>query len=184
LCPRRRASGHPGFRSPCRNVGRFAGGAPPRHLITDRGKQFSSNGFKRWCRRHPIRQRFGAVGKPGSIAVIERLIRTLKEYTRILPIVPLARHAFHREISLFVAWYNADRPHTTLQGATPDEIYFGRRPACRLPRFEPRPDWPRASPCARPRVLVKGQPGARLELTVDFLSRRPHLPRVTITRAA
>jgi transposase InsO family protein len=77
-------------------------GAPPRHLITDRGKQFSSIRFKRWCRRHAIRQRFGAVGKPGSIAVVERFIR-LKEYTRILPIVPLVRHAFHREISLFVA---------------------------------------------------------------------------------
>ncbi len=72
----------------------------------------------------------------------------------------------------------------TLAGATPDEVYFRRRSAGRQPRFEPRPGWPRASPCAKPRVLVKGRPGARLDLYVEFLSNRRHLPRVTLTRAA
>jgi hypothetical protein len=42
--------------------------------------------------------------------------------------------------------------------------------------------WPRASPLVPGRgVLVKGQFGARLELTVDFLRHRRHLPRITIT---
>jgi len=41
------------------------------------------------------------------------------------------------------AWFNAERPHTFLGGATPDEIYFGRMPACRKPRLEPRHRWPR-----------------------------------------
>jgi hypothetical protein len=68
--------------------------------------------------------------------------------------------------------------------ATPDEIYYGTRPACRRPRFEPRPGWPRASPCAQPRALVKGQPGVKLELRDEFLSGRGHLPRVLVTRAA
>src|SRR6266496_6399977 len=82
-----------------------------------------------------------------------------REFTRAVAIVPLSLRSLQRELSLFMAWYNADRPHTTLQGATPDEVYFGRRPAFRQPRFEPRPGWPRASPCAAPRTLVKGQPG-------------------------
>jgi hypothetical protein len=43
---------------------------------------------------------------------------------------------------------------------------------------------PRAAPCARPRVLVKGQPGIFLELTVDFLAHQRHLPLVKLTRAA
>ena len=54
----------------------------------------------------------------------------------------------------------------------------------RIMRFEPRPGWPRASPCTRPQVLVKGQPGVQLDMTVEFSGRRRHLPRVTITRAA
>jgi transposase InsO family protein len=159
-------------------------GAPPRHLVTDRGKQFSSRTFKHWCRTRPIRQRFGAVGKPGSIAVVERFIRTLKDYLGILSVRSLIRWSFQREITLFISWYNADRPHTTLQGATPDEVYFRGRPACRQPRFEPRPGWPRASPCAAPRTLVKGQAGVRFQLSVEFVSRNRTLPRIIITRAA
>ena len=90
---------------------------------------------------------------------------------------------FWREGDLFFAWYN-NLPHMTLQGATPDEVYFRRRPACRAPRFEPRAAWPRASPCAKPRTLVKGQQGVHLRLTVVFVGNRRHLPRVTLTRAA
>ena len=57
-----------------RTIGKV--GVAPRHLITDQGKQFRDKAFGQWCRRRGIRQRFGAVGKYGSIAVIERLIRT------------------------------------------------------------------------------------------------------------
>jgi len=60
----------------CRAIGKA--GAAPGHLITDQGKQFRDKAFGRWCRRRGIRQRFGAVGKYGSIAVVERLIRTIK----------------------------------------------------------------------------------------------------------
>jgi hypothetical protein len=126
----------------------------------------------------------GAIGQTGSIAVIERFIKTLKdEGTRRFAIVPLSRLAFQQEQSLFVRWYNANRPHTTLAGATPDERYFGAYPACRKPRFEPRAHWPRASPCAAPRALVKGQPGVGLQLHVDFVGHHRHLPCVS-TRAA
>ena len=53
-------------------------GVAPRHLITDQGKQFRDKAFGQWCRRRGIRQRFGAVGKYGSIAVVEPFVRTLK----------------------------------------------------------------------------------------------------------
>jgi putative transposase len=168
-------------------LGRFVSrlGKAPRHLITDQGKQFSAEVFTGWCRRRGIRQRFGAVGKQGSIAVVERMIRTVKhECTRALPVVSLRRRSLQRELQFFLNWYHADRPHTALKGATPDEIYYGTRPACRQPRFEPRSGWPRASPCAQPRVLVKGQPGAKLELRVEFRSGRRHLPSMIVTRAA
>jgi len=81
----------------------------PRHLITDQGSQFIDGGFRKWCRRRDIRQRFGAVGKYGSIAVVERLIRTIKsECTRKL-MAPYRRDDFRRELSFFVIWYNRHR---------------------------------------------------------------------------
>lgn len=111
-------------------------------------------------------------------------IQTLKqECTRMVMAVPLARRSLQRELQVYLAWYHANRPHTSLNGSTPDEVYFGQRPACRMPRFEPRPGWPRASPCARPQILVKGQPGVELELTIEFPGRRLHLPRVTLALA-
>jgi transposase InsO family protein len=189
----RRAQGVAVFRRQpsSEQVRRFLGlivakaGTAPRHLVNDCGTQFSCTAFKAWCRRHAIRQRFGAVGKAGSIAVVERFIRTLKDgCTRLLSVVPLWRRSFQRELNLFVGWYNGARAHMTLGGVTPDEVYHGRRPACRLPRFEPRSAWPRPAPCAKPQVLVKGQPGGTLDLTVDFVSHRRHLPRVRLRRAA
>jgi transposase InsO family protein len=167
-------------------LGRLIGalGTAPKYLVSDHGVQFTAQPFKDWCQRHDIQQRFGAVGKRGSIAVIERFWRTLKDgCSRVLPVVPLLRRQFQREIALFLSWYN-ERPHMTLKGATPDEVYFGRRPACRSPRFEPRPGWPRAAPCARPPVLLKGQAGADLDFNVKFVAGRRHLPRLTVTRAA
>jgi transposase InsO family protein len=68
-------------------------GAAPRHLITDHGSQFTDEAFGRWCARRRIRQRFGAVGKYGSIDVVERFIGSMKnECTRRL-LVPYDRDA-------------------------------------------------------------------------------------------
>jgi transposase InsO family protein len=159
-------------------------GTAPRHLITDQGKQFRDKAFRKWCRRRGIRQRFGAVGKYGSIAVVERLIRTIKnECTRKL-LVPYHREGFRGELSLFVTWYNQDRPSEALDGWTPDEAYHGLDPACLAPRFEPRRHWPRGSPCAAPRTAIRGRRGARLDLEVSYVAGRKHLPIVTLQRAA
>ena len=165
-----------------RVVGKAA--TAPKYVITDQGQQFVAVAFRRWCRRHGIRQRFGAVGKYGSIAVVERLIRTMKnECTRRI-LVPLRLAAFQRELSIFADWYDNERPQETLRSRTPDEVYFGLRPACRMPRFEPRRRWPRPSPCTSPRVLVRGSPGVVIELDVRRHLRRKHLPVVQLHRAA
>ena len=160
-------------------------GCWPRYLISDRGPQLTADELERFCHRRKIDHRFGAVGKYGSVAVIERFIRSLKnECTRLLPVVPLARAAFARELDEYVAWYSADRPHTRFGARTPDEIYFGRFAACRRPRFESRNRWPRRSPCAAPHALVRGRPGGVLELIVEHRSGRKHLPVVTLRPVA
>jgi putative transposase len=157
----------------------------PRYFVTDQGRQFIATEFRRWCRRRGIRQRFGAIGQYGSLAAIERRIRTLKnECTRRLVIVPYRLGALERELALYLSWYNGHRPHMRLRGATPDEVYHHRRLACRSPRFEPRPRWSRRSPCASPQALVRGQPGVSLEIDVRYLGERRHLPVVSLKHAA
>jgi len=160
-------------------------GQQPRYLVSDQGMQFVAREFRRWCHRHGIRQRFGAIGQYGSLAVIERCIRTLKtECTRRLITVPYGLAGFKQELGLYFSWYNGHRPHMRLRAATPDEVYYHRRPSVRSPRFEPRPRWPRRSPCASPRTLIRGRPGVQFDLGVRYFSGRLHLPIVTLKRAA
>ena len=64
-------------------------------------------------KRRKILPRFGAIGKHGSIAVIERFIRTFKaEGLRRLILLPLGAAELNREIRLYVQWFNAYRAHT------------------------------------------------------------------------
>jgi len=59
----------------------------PKHLIVDQGFEFNCEHFENvWCKARNILPRFGAVGKRGSIAVVERFHRTLKEILRLLTI--------------------------------------------------------------------------------------------------
>ncbi|MBN2024351.1 MAG: transposase [Pirellulales bacterium] len=156
----------------------------PTYLVCDRGTQFDCRGFRAWCRRKGIQPpRYGAVGRHGSIAVVERFILTLKTLLGCLLLVPYRRERFQHELSAIVAWYNEHRPHERLGGRTPDEVYFGRFPANRRPRVEPRSCWPRASPCAKPWALVRGQPGSTVDVEVRFLRGRRHLPIITLRRA-
>ena len=90
----------------------------------------------------------------------------------------------YEELNHFFAWYNACRPHTTLEGGTPNEVYFRLRPANRRPRIEPRKRWPRRAPCAGPRTLIAGRPGDRFKLEVDFHGGARQLPIVSLKRAA
>ena len=105
------------------------GKAAPKYIVCDKGTQFWCDGFKDWCRRKGIRPRFGAVGQHGSIAVVERFIRTMKDRcTRVIP-VPLRREAFRWELRLFFDWFNEYWAHSTLGGRTPNEVYQQRFPA-------------------------------------------------------
>ena len=161
-----------------------AAGTAPRYLVSDKGSQFfPTAGYKNWCRHRGIRPRFGALGKHGSIAVLERAVRTIKEALQRI-MVPTRREAMRTELVIVLDWYNQHRPHSTLGGKTPDEVYFQRFPANRSPRIEPRSVWPRGSPCALPHALVAGKPGARFDVEVEHVAGHAHLPIIRLRRAA
>ncbi len=156
----------------------------PKYLVCDKDSIFWCEDFKTWCRPKGIRPRYGAVGQHGSIAVVERFIKTVKDEGTRRILVPQRRNAFRTEVDSIVAWYNQHRPHMTLEGRTPDEVYVRLRPANRRPRIEPRERWPRSSPCAMPRTLVAGQSGDRFAMQVDVHDGMRHLPIVSLKRAA
>ena len=156
----------------------------PKHIIVDQGKQFKCENFEKvWCKVMNILPRFGAVGKHGSVAVVERFHRFFKDVLG-QTIVSEDQAEFERECSLIIAWYNEHRPHNTLDGKTPNEVYFSRPPANQQPRLEPRERWPRGSPCARPQVDIDGEPGDPMFVEIDFLQGRRHLPILRAHRAA
>ncbi len=120
----------------------------------------------------------------GSIAVVERFMRTLKDECSRRLTVPLGIAGMRAEVEIYAAWFNAERPHEYLGGRTPDEAYFGTEPANEAPRWEPRAKWPRRSKCAFPHVPVRGPTGVQLKLHVSYHAGRRHLPIIRLTRAA
>jgi transposase InsO family protein len=105
----------------------FAQHGAPRHLISDQEGVFITDAFRELLIPWDVRQRFGAVGKHGAIAVTERVIRTLKY--EWLTRVPVIRGLDHLEALLadFACYYNSWRPHSTLKGAVPGLIHAGQR---------------------------------------------------------
>ncbi len=142
-------------------------GSPPRHLISDQGSQFVSTDFCAWCSAEPqrIKQRFGAIGQYGSIAVIERLMRSIKDECTRRILVPLREDAIRREITFYIDWYNQNRPHQSLGGRIPMDAYFGIDDE--ITRFETR-----------------GEDAVPIQLIVTRFESRRHLPIVELKRAA
>ena len=159
-------------------------GSKPRYIIADKGKEFFCRRFKRWCKRRGIRPRFGAVGKHGSIAVIERFIRSMKsECTRRI-VVPFQLDEIRHELACYANWFNEHRPHTALGGRTPMEVHQRLPPANEASRYEPRVRWPRNARCARPAARINGERGVRITLMLGRFEDRPHLPVIELRRAA
>jgi len=165
-------------------LGRLYAKAKPKYIICDKGPQFWCDGFKAWCKRKHIRPRFGAIGKYGSIAVIERFIRTLKDEGTRRIVVPLRRRDMRTELTCHLDWYNEHRPHDYLDGRTPNEVYHDRPAANQAPRIEPRSNWPCRAPCAAPAADIDGAPGQKVSLVVRFHAGRKHLPVIQLRRVA
>ncbi len=158
----------------------------PKHLVCDQGSQFTTHHFESWAETNNVKVRYGAVGQHGSIAVIERLIRTIKyEWFRLGCVSKDAKQTQAR-LERCRVWHNQFRPHEALDGTTPDEVYFAKAKAKanEKPRYEPRHRWPRDFPCARPQAPPKRKARGKLTLEVQFFHNNRALPIVRRRRAA
>ena len=100
----------------------------PKHLISDQAPVFVGDAFAELLDQWNIKPRFGAVGKHGSIAVTERVIKMLKyEWLRCVPIIKGLDH-LALLCTEFESWYNTWRPHMALEGLRPDDLYYSHKP--------------------------------------------------------
>ncbi len=77
------------------------------------------------------------------------------------------------ELCYYANWHNDHRPHQALNGRTPTEVYTGSTNQA-LP-IEPRPSWPIREESLRTK---------RVDLSLEFVEGRRHLPIVELKRAA
>ena len=100
----------------------------PKHIISDQAGVFTGNVFAELLDSWNVKPRFGAVGKHGSISVTERVIETLKyEWLKRVPIIKGFDH-LTMLCEEFECWYNRWRPHMTLDGLRPEDVYYDKKP--------------------------------------------------------
>jgi len=100
-----------------------------------------------------------------SIAIIERLWRTLKDALRLRSFKPLTKRDLERRLHQGLYCYSYRRPHQGLGGATPAEIYFGREPA-HLAAVHPPRARPREGPVHSPFEIAYLDPDQMLPVLI------------------
>lgn len=101
---------------------------PPKHIISDQAKIFKGDVYAELIGHYEINPRFGAVGEDGSIAVTERINKTLKyEWLNQVAIIKGFDH-LTKLCNEFETWYNSWRPHMTLDGIRPNDVYYHNKP--------------------------------------------------------
>ncbi len=98
------------------------------HFVTDKGACFTAETFQDAVARYGLKARFGAVGRHGSIALIERLWLGLKDLLHLRLDRCLLRDDLENRIGLGLFYYSVLKPHQGLGGATPAEVYFRKDP--------------------------------------------------------
>ena len=94
----------------------------PEIFNTDQGAQFTSEAFLGVLRRHDVRISMDGKGRALDNVFVERLWRTVKyEHVYLRPADTGTE--LRAGLRSYFAWYNGERPHSSLGGRTPEAIY-------------------------------------------------------------
>ena len=99
----------------------------PQIFNTDQGSQFTSTEFINLIQGHGIRVSLDGKGRWVDNVFVERLWKSVKYeevYLHAYETVAEARHGLQR----YFKFYNERRPHSSLDGKTPDSVYFASLP--------------------------------------------------------
>lgn len=99
-------------------------------LNTDRGAQYTSDDFQKWCRTNHVTQSMGAVGTCWDNSVAESFFSHMKTemyYQQYFTSHMAARTAVMEYIE---SWYNRRRPHSYNQGLPPAAALVAYQTRC------------------------------------------------------
>ena len=96
----------------------------PEILNTDQGSQFTSTAFVALVQQHSIRPSMDGKGAWRDNLFVERLWKSVK-YEEVYLHAYDSVHEAQQSLTRYFTFYNAGRPHTALDGRTPDMVYFG-----------------------------------------------------------
>ncbi len=99
----------------------------PEIVNTDQGSQFTSQAFTGLLKEHDIRISMDGKGAWRDNVFIERLWRSVKYeevYLHAYDTVSDSRTGIGHYFNL----YNRKRPHSSLKGKTPDQVYYSQQP--------------------------------------------------------
>ena len=102
----------------------------PEIFNTDQGSQFTSSAFTDILDQHGIRISMDGKGAWRDNVFVERLWRSVKYEEVYLHAYDSVSEARAR-LARYFSFYNQRRPHSGLDGSTPDEFYFASLPATR-----------------------------------------------------
>jgi len=99
----------------------------PAILNTDQGSQFTSTAFVECVQQHGIALSMDGKGAWQDNLFVERLWKSVKYEEVYLHAYDSVSEA-HQGLARYFTFYNSGRPHTALDGRTPDMVYFGVLP--------------------------------------------------------
>ena len=96
----------------------------PEILNTDQGSQFTSTAFVTAVQQHGIAFSMDGRGAWRDNLFVERLWKSVK-YEEVYLHAYASVSEAHHGLTRYFTFYNPGRPHTALDGRTPDMVYFG-----------------------------------------------------------
>jgi len=115
----------------------------PEIFNTDQGSQFTSLDFTGVLKDAGVAISMDGRGRSMDNIFIERLWRSLK-YEAVYLHEMTDGFAAERVIGTWIDFYNTERPHSALDGATPTEAYSTGRPVDVMDKARALPTYPRA----------------------------------------
>jgi transposase InsO family protein len=137
----------------------------PRHLVVDKAGEFRATHFRERLDAWRVRLRYDSAQNHRANARLERFWLSLKTLLRLTPLPAepgLSCGDIERDIERAMLYYAYLRPHDSLGGASPAEVYFALPPA-HLDAVQP----PRGR---------RGDPPVPAPAGVEFLDGDPRFP--------
>jgi putative transposase len=99
----------------------------PEIFNTDQGSQFTSDDFTGLLRKNGIDISMDGKGRWRDNVFVERVWKSIKYEEVYLHAYETVQEA-RTSIGKYLEFYNVTRPHSSLNGLTPDQVYFNRLP--------------------------------------------------------